>query len=96
MTLQRILTDLTAADIELHDAGIRRPTLDDVFMRLTGHRADEDGEGGDVVEARTREAEPPGEAEPPEATGPPTSASASEAATASAPAEPCATGQETR
>jgi len=26
--------------IELADIGLRRPTLDDVFLRLTGHRAD--------------------------------------------------------
>ena len=32
------LGDLTAAGIPLHDAGIRRPTLDDVFLTLTGHR----------------------------------------------------------
>ena len=36
--LQRVLGDLTAAGIPLHNAGIRRPTLDDVFLTLTGHR----------------------------------------------------------
>jgi ABC-2 type transport system ATP-binding protein len=40
--LQRVLADLGAAGIELHDAGMRRPTLDDVFLRLTGHMAAED------------------------------------------------------
>ena len=35
------LADLEAAGIRLHDAGIRRPTLDDVFLTLTGHRAEE-------------------------------------------------------
>jgi ABC-2 type transport system ATP-binding protein len=40
--LQNVLSDLEAAGIELHDAGMRRPTLDDVFLRLTGHHAEED------------------------------------------------------
>jgi ABC-2 type transport system ATP-binding protein len=29
------------AAIELNDAGMRRPTLDDVFLQLTGHKAEE-------------------------------------------------------
>ena len=32
--------DLGAAGILLHDAGMRRPTLDDVFLKLTGHAAE--------------------------------------------------------
>ncbi|MGN8050614.1 ATP-binding cassette domain-containing protein [Curtobacterium sp. 22159] len=40
--LQRVLADLGEAGIELHDAGMRRPTLDDVFLRLTGHAATDD------------------------------------------------------
>jgi ABC-2 type transport system ATP-binding protein len=40
--LQRTLADLGAAGIELHDAGMRRPTLDDVFLKLTGHRTSAD------------------------------------------------------
>jgi ABC-2 type transport system ATP-binding protein len=40
--LQRVLADLGDAGIELHDAGMRRPTLDDVFLRLTGHAATDD------------------------------------------------------
>ena len=43
--LQRVLGDLEAAGIELHDAGIRRPTLDDVFLQLTGRPAEEETEG---------------------------------------------------
>ena len=38
--LQNVLADLGAAGIDLHDAGMRRPTLDDVFLKLTGHKAD--------------------------------------------------------
>lgn len=40
--LRRILADFGDAGIELHDAGVRRPTLDDVFLALTGHRTQED------------------------------------------------------
>ena len=36
-----VLTALGEEDIELHDAGIRRPTLDDVFLTLTGHAAED-------------------------------------------------------
>ncbi|TFD28241.1 ATP-binding cassette domain-containing protein [Cryobacterium cryoconiti] len=39
--LQQVLAALGAADIRLHDAGMRRPTLDDVFLKLTGHKADQ-------------------------------------------------------
>ncbi|QYF72741.1 ATP-binding cassette domain-containing protein [Cryobacterium sp. PAMC25264] len=38
--LQHVLADLRTAGIDLHDAGMRRPTLDDVFLKLTGHKAD--------------------------------------------------------
>jgi ABC-2 type transport system ATP-binding protein len=38
--LQRMLVDLGEAGILLHDAGMRRPTLDDVFLKLTGHAAE--------------------------------------------------------
>ncbi len=35
--LRRILTDFEQRDLRLSDAGLRRPTLDDVFLTLTGH-----------------------------------------------------------
>ncbi|GAA3887587.1 daunorubicin resistance protein DrrA family ABC transporter ATP-binding protein [Leifsonia kafniensis] len=38
--LQHVLVDLGEAGILLHDAGMRRPTLDDVFLKLTGHAAE--------------------------------------------------------
>jgi ABC-2 type transport system ATP-binding protein len=58
--LQRVLADLGDAGIELHDAGMRRPTLDDVFLRLTGHAATEDdaadgARGGSSVAAEQQE-----------------------------------------
>lgn len=39
--LQTVLSELSAARVELHDAGIRRPTLDDVFLTLTGRPAED-------------------------------------------------------
>jgi ABC-2 type transport system ATP-binding protein len=35
------LRRLDAAGVELHDVALRRPTLDDVFLTLTGHVAEE-------------------------------------------------------
>ncbi len=40
--LQAVLADLDGAGIALHDAGIRRPTLNDVFLALTGHQAEQE------------------------------------------------------
>jgi ABC-2 type transport system ATP-binding protein len=39
--LREALRRLDEHDIELHDVGLRRPTLDDVFLTLTGHAAEE-------------------------------------------------------
>jgi ABC-2 type transport system ATP-binding protein len=39
--LTTALRELDAAGIEVHDIGLRRPTLDDVFLALTGHVAEE-------------------------------------------------------
>jgi ABC-2 type transport system ATP-binding protein len=51
--LQRVLGDLGDAGIELHDAGMRRPTLDDVFLKLTG-RSTEAEEADDDSPAATK------------------------------------------
>ncbi|NRQ32597.1 ATP-binding cassette domain-containing protein [Nonomuraea sp. NN258] len=40
-TLTKALGHLAAERITVRDAGLRRPTLDDVFLSLTGHQADE-------------------------------------------------------
>lgn len=40
-TLMRALRALDADGIEISDVGLRRPTLDDVFLTLTGHAAEE-------------------------------------------------------
>ncbi|MFJ6212709.1 ATP-binding cassette domain-containing protein [Streptomyces sp. NPDC092296] len=43
--LADVIRELDAHDILIDDIGLRRPTLDDVFLSLTGHAA-EDAEGG--------------------------------------------------
>jgi ABC-2 type transport system ATP-binding protein len=40
--LQEALRLFSDASIELNDAGMRRPTLDDVFLNLTGHQAEQE------------------------------------------------------
>ncbi|WP_104181562.1 ATP-binding cassette domain-containing protein [Arthrobacter sp. B0490] len=49
--LQYILSDLGEGGIDLHDAGMRRPSLDDVFLKLTGHRTEETQEPATQKEA---------------------------------------------
>ena len=39
--LVQVVRDLDEAGIEIDDIGLRRPTLDDVFLSLTGHAAEE-------------------------------------------------------
>ena len=43
---EEILSDellgLVSQNIEIVDIGLRRPTLDDVFMELTGHKTQEE------------------------------------------------------
>jgi len=41
-TLREVLTDLSTRSINLLDVGLRRPTLDDVFLTLTGSAPAED------------------------------------------------------
>ena len=40
-TLKQVLQRVTDANIAVVDVGLRRPTLDDVFLTLTGHAAEE-------------------------------------------------------
>ena len=49
-----LLDDVTRAGLGVLDVGLRRPTLDDVFLTLTGHTADERAEESDEAE-RERE-----------------------------------------
>ena len=39
--LPGVVRDLDAAGLQLDDLALRRPTLDDVFLTLTGHEAEE-------------------------------------------------------
>ena len=41
MRLVQVVRDLDEAAIGIDDIGLRRPTLDDVFLSLTGHAAEE-------------------------------------------------------
>jgi len=54
--LAAVLHDLRGRGIDLAEAGIRRPTLDDVFLTLTGHVADDTAgpgpEDGDLTDDR--------------------------------------------
>jgi ABC-2 type transport system ATP-binding protein len=40
--LASVLATLQSDDVDIVDIGLRRPTLDDVFMELTGHAAEEE------------------------------------------------------
>jgi ABC-2 type transport system ATP-binding protein len=53
--LRQILQRLADANIAVADIGLRRPTLDDVFLSLTGHVAEEVAENGDAEDAGDRE-----------------------------------------
>jgi ABC-2 type transport system ATP-binding protein len=44
--LAEALRRLDGSDAEVVDVGLRRPDLDDVFLSLTGHATEEDGERG--------------------------------------------------
>jgi ABC-2 type transport system ATP-binding protein len=48
--LAQVVRDLDEAGIAIDDIGLRRPTLDDVFLSLTGHAAEstDDDPAGDV------------------------------------------------
>ena len=51
----RAVRELEAAGVGVADIGLRQPTLDDVFMALTGHHAEESANGdGDSTAAASR------------------------------------------
>ncbi|SJM45820.1 ABC-type multidrug transport system, ATPase component [Actinomycetales bacterium JB111] len=45
VSLREVLALFDERRIDILDVGLRRPTLDDVFLSLTGHAAEEDGSG---------------------------------------------------
>ncbi|MGW7067644.1 ATP-binding cassette domain-containing protein [Streptomyces sp. NPDC054855] len=63
--LAEVIRELDARGVEIDDIGLRRPTLDDVFISLTGHVAEVDEAGGDG-DARTdpKDAKPEPHAKP--------------------------------
>ena len=42
-------TAVSSSGIGIDDLGLQRPSLDDVFLRLTGHRADDGTNGEEAV-----------------------------------------------
>ena len=52
--LMASLRELDAEGIEVSDVGVRRPTLDDVFLTLTGHAAEEAAGEAELETAGTR------------------------------------------
>ena len=49
-TLTAALRALDGEDVKLSDVGLRRPTLDDVFLALTGHAAGHGADDAQVIE----------------------------------------------
>jgi ABC-2 type transport system ATP-binding protein len=54
--LMAALRELDAAGVIVQDVGLRRPTLDDVFLTLTGHSAEEAEEAAAAEAAKTAKA----------------------------------------
>ena len=50
--LESTLAELNAGGVRMHDAGMRRPTLDDVFLKLTGHMAELDAAADEPAQER--------------------------------------------
>ncbi|WP_432097163.1 ATP-binding cassette domain-containing protein [Streptomyces sp. bgisy100] len=87
--LAEVIREFDARGVEIDDVGLRRPTLDDVFISLTGHAA-EDGDavqGGGAVQ--DGDAVQGGDGGPPDGTG------GSGAARSSATQSSSATGSST-
>ncbi len=49
-TAPKVLRAIDGASIEIHDLRVERPTLDDVFLTLTGHRAEDPDEADDLID----------------------------------------------
>jgi ABC-2 type transport system ATP-binding protein len=53
-TLVQVVRDFDEAGIHIDDIALRRPTLDDVFLALTGHAAEEEPAAEEAPAGRTR------------------------------------------
>ncbi|PZT76325.1 MULTISPECIES: ATP-binding cassette domain-containing protein [unclassified Streptomyces] len=51
--LAEVIRDLDARGVEIDDIGLRRPTLDDVFISLTGHAAEQEKTEAETPESET-------------------------------------------
>ncbi|MCX4447193.1 ATP-binding cassette domain-containing protein [Streptomyces sp. NPDC058369] len=51
--LAEVIRDLDAQGVEIDDIGLRRPTLDDVFISLTGHAAEQEKNEAETPEPET-------------------------------------------
>ncbi|MEU5093376.1 ATP-binding cassette domain-containing protein [Streptomyces sp. NPDC020996] len=61
--LAEVIRELDVLGIEIDDIGLRRPTLDDVFLSLTGHVAETRDEGsGEAADAAAKDRRPTKEA----------------------------------
>ncbi|MEV2249747.1 ATP-binding cassette domain-containing protein [Streptomyces sp. NPDC050147] len=56
--LAEVIRELDARGVEIDDIGLRRPTLDDVFISLTGHAAEMDATNGNGNGDGIRDAKP--------------------------------------
>ncbi len=54
--LMQVLRDLDDEGIRIDDIGLRRPTLDDVFLAITGHAAEADDASTEDDDRRPRAA----------------------------------------
>ncbi|MCU7823094.1 ATP-binding cassette domain-containing protein [Kitasatospora sp. DSM 101779] len=54
--LADVIRELDARSIEIDDIGLRRPTLDDVFLSLTGHATEADENGGNGGNGQQKQA----------------------------------------
>ena len=54
--LTQALRALDAGNVQIRDVGLRRPTLDDVFLSLTGHVAEQEERSGDESNETLEEA----------------------------------------
>ncbi len=53
--MSRIGVALSESGIEIDDLGLKRPSLDDVFLSLTGHRAEEESPDSEGAESEREE-----------------------------------------
>jgi ABC-2 type transport system ATP-binding protein len=53
-SLVEVVREFDEAEIKIDDIALRRPTLDDVFLALTGHAAEEETNAEEQTAGRTR------------------------------------------